>query len=284
MANSRKISLTTDHIIWAVILALYVPVFRILYMQRWENIDYTHAYLILPVSLFLVWYRREEIKEAVASGAATAGAALAGQLLLAFGLFLYAFAWRLDYTMIYTFSLIPVLFGVVLYRYNLKTAAVLSFPILYLLLLVPPPLGILDAITLPMRRGVTTGVEMFLGMFYPIHREGLMLNIGHAQVYVGEPCSGFRSLVSIFALALVYVYMLKMEMFKKLILIAAVIPLALLGNFIRVVSLSLVTYYFGKAAAEGPYHNISGMVVFLVLIMGMMWLGKVLSGEDELDD
>ncbi|NTV30111.1 MAG: exosortase/archaeosortase family protein [Candidatus Omnitrophica bacterium] len=284
MSSEKRFTLTADHIIWTVLVALYFPLLKELYSQKWENIDYTHAYLILPVSLFLAWRKRKQISVALASGVASAQVVRWGQALLVLGLFLFVFGWRLGYTMVSTLSVFPVLFGMILYRYNTQVARILSFPILYLLLLVPPPLGILDAVTMPMRKGVTSAVAGFLSLFYTVQREGLMLTIGHAQVYVGAPCSGFRSLVSIFALALVYVYLIKMERIPKLILLAAVIPLALLGNFIRVISLCLVTYYFGKEAGEGPFHGISGMVVFLVLIMGMLWLGKLLSGDEGVDD
>ena len=281
--HNTKFSLTSDHIIWTAIAAFYTPVLIELYRQRWENIDYTHAYFIIPVSIFLAWLRRRQIKDAAASGASSGLSAMVGQILLLLGLLLFVFGWRQGYVMVYAFSLIPVVAGTVLYRYNAKTARVLRFPILYLLLMVPPPLGILDAITLPMRAGVTGAVGSILGLFYSVQREGMMLTIGHAQVFVGAPCSGFRSLVSIFALALVYVHLVKIEPLKKLILVAAVIPLALFGNFLRVVSLCLVTYYFGNEAGEGWFHGFSGMVVFLVLVLGMLWIGKILSGE-EVDD
>lgn len=265
-----------DHLMWLLVAVLYTPVFKQLYTSRWENIDYTHAYLILPVSLFLVWHKRKQIAEALAQPQ-SALARRTGPLLLGLGCFFFFFGWRMDYLMVSTVSLIPVLYGIVLYRYNSALAKLMTFPILYLLLLVPPPLGILDAITMPMRQLVTVLSASFLDLFYTVKREGLMMSVDHAQIYIGAPCSGFRSLISMFALALIYVHLIKLDPVRKRVLIAAVLPLALFGNFVRVITLCLITYYFGKEAGEGFFHGFSGMVIFVIMMMGLMGLERMLS-------
>jgi exosortase len=270
-----------NNIIWILLTALYSPIFFQLYKSRWENIDYTHAYLILPVSLWLAWRKRQEIRAAL-TASASPSVATWGMALLVLGALMFVFGWRMDYLMVSSLSFIVVLFGMILYRYNGKVAQILRFPILYLLLLVPPPLGILDAITIPMRKGVSIMTEVILKPFYPVVRDGMMLQVGHAQVFVGAPCSGFRSLVSMFALALIYVYLIKLARSKKMIILAMVIPFALVGNVIRVISLTLVTYYFGKEAGEGFFHGFSGMLIFVLLIMALIGTGKMLGEGKEI--
>ena len=134
---------------WILLSILYSPVLFQLYRSRWENIDYTHAYFILPASLLLAWLKRKQL-QGLSSGA---GAPCPPQYLalLILGLAMYIFGWRKDYLFISALSLIPALFGLTAYLYGPQIASTLRFPIFYLLLLVPPPLGILDAITLPMR-------------------------------------------------------------------------------------------------------------------------------------
>ena len=73
-----------------------------------------------------------------------------------------------DYFTIMVASLVPVLYGMVGFLYGAKILNALSFPILYLLLLISPPLGILDAITLPMRHGVSVATHAALNLLgYP---------------------------------------------------------------------------------------------------------------------
>lgn len=138
-------------------------------------------------------------------------------------------------------------------------------------------MGILDALTLPMRYMTSTAAGAILKFFhYPVTREGLMLSIGGHQLYMGAPCSGFRSLITMLALGTAYVYLIKERLRARLILAGAIIPLALLGNLIRVITLCLVTFYFGDAVAQGFFHYFSGMVIFIVMLLGLLGLEKLL--------
>jgi exosortase/archaeosortase family protein len=92
---------------------------------------------------------------------------------------------------------------------------------------------------------------------------------------MGAPCSGFRSLITMISLGLAYVYIGKGTAKTKAILLAAIVPLALLGNLIRVTGMCLVTYYFGGETGS-KFHDISGFVIFLVLILGLIGLESFL--------
>jgi exosortase len=260
-------------LVWAIAAGVYAPILYSLYRGRWESVDYTHAYFILPISLWLCWRIRKKL---VSSRTRRAGAGY-WLVLLAAGLFLLVFGWRMGYLMISSFSLIPLLFGLTGYLYGAPVAKLLTFPILYLLLMVPPPLGVLDSITLPMRHGISVLTEVMLkALHYPITRDGLLMSIGGHDIYMGAPCSGFRSLITMIALGLVYVYVNKGSFTKKAILLSSVVPLALAGNLARVASMCLVTFYFGDKVGHA-YHDYSGYVIFLVLIAGMMGIEAVLN-------
>ncbi len=258
---------------------LYSPVFKQLYQARWDTIDYTHAYFILPVSLWLAWRKRRElsklIKSANFNNLKTRGRSpsfLLNLSLLIFSLLMFIFGWRQEYLLISTLSLIPLLFGLTGYLYGPQMSRLLLFPILYLLLLVPPPLGVLDSITLPMRYGISVITAGILQFFhYPITRDGLLLSIGSHEIYMGAPCSGFRSLITMISLGLVYAYINQGTFKKKLILTASIVPLALLGNLARVFGMCLVTFYLGEEPGK-KYHDTSGFVIFLILIAGLIGL------------
>jgi len=275
-------------IIWGLAGALYSPVIYQLYTQRWETIDYTHAYFILPISIVLVMRnlrllrpcgaRNDATEQVIArsSPQATTKQSLFLSLII-LGLLMFIFGWKLDYLFITTLSLIPLLYGIIIYLYGTKMAKALSFPILYLLLMVPPPLGVLDAITIPMRHGVSVAAVEILKIFhYPIHREGLMIYLGSHEIFMGAPCSGFRSLITMFSLGIVYVYVIKGALWKKLTLVTAIIPLALFGNIVRVITLCLLTYHAGEKTAQGFFHYFSGGVIFVVMIIGLLLLEFIL--------
>lgn len=259
---------------WLLAICLYLPVFHTLYRSRWAAIDYTHAYFILPVSLLIVWLKRDKIKEY----ALPLTSCFPGFFLLILGLCMFIFGWRWDYLFISTLSLIPLLFGMCLFLYNKGLARILAFPIFYLLLLVPVPVGVLDSVTLPMRYAASAlSAAVLKAMGYDIVREGLLINMGGHEIFMGAPCSGFRSLITMISLGLIYIYFNKGTMSKNIILFISIIPLALIGNLTRIIALCLITFYFGEAAGQGFFHNFSGMVVFLIIILGLMGLEKALN-------
>ncbi len=263
-------------LIWTSVVILYTPVFLNLYHMRWDSVDYSHAYFILPLSLWLTWRKRSEIRN-ISQEARLDKKNLLGFSVLLSGILMFVFGLRQDYIFIQTLSLIPLLFGLTGYLYGVKMVKTLTFPILYLLLLVPPPLGILDSITLPMRHGISVLTEKILFFLnYPISREGLLLKIGYNDIYMGAPCSGFRSLITMFSLVLVYVYIIKGNSIKKLVLTSLIIPMALFGNLVRVITLCLITFYFGEEAGQGFFHNFSGIVIFIITLLGLMGAESVL--------
>ena len=115
-----------NYLIWALAALLYAPIFKLLYQSRWETIDYTHAYLVLPISLWLAWRQRSTL-HSLAAGAAGAQSAHPGRMifsnslylpLLVLGLLMYFFGWRQEYVFVSTLSLIPFIFGLCGYLYG----------------------------------------------------------------------------------------------------------------------------------------------------------------------
>ena len=266
-----------NYIIWLFVAILYTPLFINLYNMRWDKVDYTHAYFILPISLWLAWRKRGEIKQILQQTKINHSNILSLSA-LSIGLLLFIFGWRQDYIVFQTFSLIPLLFGLIGYLYGMQVVKTLIFPILYLLLLVPPPFAILDSITLPMRNGISIATEIILRFFnYPITREGLLLTIGYYDIYMGAPCSGFRSLITMICLVLIYVYIIKASTTTKIILTSFIIPCALIGNLARVITLCLITFYFGEEAGQGFFHNFSGIVIFIITLLGLMGMESFLN-------
>ncbi len=263
------------YLIWTLVAILYAPSFIKLYRVRWDLLDYTHAYFILPISLWLIWRHREKIK--LYNQNSESEKNYSSLILLFVGILIFMFGSRFDYASLTSMSLIPVLFGLILFLYGKNVAKVLAFPVLYLLLLMPPPMGIIDSITLPMRYGISNLTEQILSFVnYPITREGLMLTIGYTDIFMGQPCSGFRSLITLFSLGLVYIYISNTKSMNKFILTLFIVPLALFGNLLRVITLCLITFYFGEEAGQGFFHNFSGIVMFIITVSGLITLESIL--------
>jgi exosortase len=253
-----------------LIICIYFPLFRRLYMHNWATLDYHHAYFILPVSLWLSW-RQCKLYKIIIKPSSVYGN-LTGIILLIFGAFLFVHGWRNDYLLLSTFSLIPVLAGYISFMFGLNILRLFWFPLLYLILLIPTPLFILDSITLPMRFLITDISQSFLSLLgYQIVRDGLILSLNNNEIYMGAPCSGFRSLITLLSLGLVYAYISSGNIKTKLSLLLFIIPIALLGNFIRVISVCLAVNHFGPSIGNSV-HDIGGYAVFIILIIGLITL------------
>ncbi|MDP2923958.1 MAG: exosortase/archaeosortase family protein [Candidatus Omnitrophota bacterium] len=254
---------------WLLVGALFFPLLRTLYAQRWDALGYTHAFFILPISIGLAYWKRKELATAYLETREKFG--LINLIIFVLGLLMYLFGWRQDYTVISAFALIPFLYGFIGYIYGSKVQKKLLFPILYLLLMVPPPFALLDRATLPLRYISAYGVEgVFKVLGFAVQREGLMYTVEGYQMVIDDACSGFRSLITMFSLGLVYVYITKSRALKKAVLIASILPLAIIGNMVRIMTISLLSIYFGEEVAQGFLHSFSGIVIFLFIVLGFV--------------
>ena len=157
------------------------------------------------------------------------------------------------------------------------------FPMFLLLFLVP--LGTMqDALTLPLRIFVTKSSVMlgnlFLGLGYESHGAKILTNLGVPVFDVAPACSGIRSLISLFALSTVYAFMRFDGFWKRGVIIAAAIPLAVLGNLVRIVIVLIV----GKAVsfeAGAVIEQKLGFLTFLIAFAGLFLLGRKLGERSD---
>src|SRR5690606_16692155 len=104
-------------------------------------------------------------------------------------------------------------------------------------------------------------------------------------------CSGLNSLYSLFALGLLYHHVTAgdgagtehapslLRPLRMAILLACIVPIAIVANVVRVLGLVLVTYHFGAEAAEGWFHTFAGMMVFVIALLMIIGLDRVLFAE-----
>src|ERR1039458_3756267 len=84
------------------------------------------------------------------------------------------------------------------------------------------------------------------------------------KLEVAEACSGIRSLMSLFTLAIFYGYFLERSSLRRVVLALASIPIAIAANAVRIFGTGLCVQYWDPDRAEGFFHEFSGWVMFLV--------------------
>lgn len=243
------------------LLALYVPTFVDLARGLWNHEEHMHGPIVLAVVLWLLWQRREAL-----TAGPDAPRSLSGGIVLVLGLLLYVLGRSQDIILFEVGSLIPVLMGSILI---MKGAAVLrqfSFPLFYIVFMLPLPGVVVDALTGPLKQNVSAVAEQVLyAVGYPIARTGVVLSVGPYQLLVADACSGLHSLISMSAMGLLYVYLMgHRNLYRNAVLIACLVPIAIAANIVRVMVLVLVTYHFGDEAGQGFVHDFSGVFLFVV--------------------
>ncbi len=146
------------------------------------------------------------------------------------------------------------------------------FPFLYLGFLVPPPEFILHAVTAPLKVFVSLAATSTLALAgLPVVSHGVAIEVGSYQLLVEEACSGMNSILGLLAVGLFYIHLMHGSSVRRsLILAAALIPIAILANIVRIMILILLTYFAGNEAAQGFLHGFAGMVVF-TLALGLVF-------------
>lgn len=263
---------------WPVILGLlvlYVPTYWMLAHGLWNSEDHAHGPIVLAVTLFLIWQKRDALVQAGTPGRAEAAI---GWTLLVIGLLAYALGRSQDILLFEVGSQIPVILGALLITVGAKAARALWFALFFLLFMIPLPGFIVDAATGPLKQYISVIAEHVLyAAGYPIARVGVTLIVGQYQLLVADACSGLHSMFSLSAMGLLYLYLMqRTSVARNLILMAAILPIAFAANVVRVMVLILVTYHLGDEAGQGFLHGFAGIMLFVIGLLFLFLLDWVL--------
>lgn len=248
------------------------PVWRWLWEEWWANDYYSHGILIPPVSLFLVYMR---FRHDPALAHPVRRGTNSGLVLTAVSLAVYLYTLNVRAYYLAALAMIAMIGGLVWTFGGTEVAKRLSFPIAYLTLMVPLP--VVERVTYPLAifTGIcSTGLARVLGLNVVIN--GNAVSVPNADLVIGAQCSGINSMISLTALMLLAAYLLDGPLWGRVLLVAMAVPLALLGNIMRVASLLFVAAEWGAQAAFVFYHDYSGWAFFVIVLLLMLPVTRVL--------
>ncbi|VXB20752.1 exosortase B [Massilia sp. 9I] len=275
---------------WPVIAGLAIlfgPTFYDLFTGAWIGEEQGHGPIIFFLAIWLIWRKWPEMMAAVGS---TPVGSWTGWPVLAVGLMFHLLGRSQKILMFEVASILVVAAAVVLLKFGGRALRVLWFPFFFMLFMVPLPSELVAAVTMPMKMAVSWAVEHILfALGYPISRSGVVLQIGQYQLLVADACAGLQTLLTLEALGLFYLNLMRHpSAFRNITLAILIVPISFSANVIRVITLTLITYYYGDAAGQGFLHGFAGMVLFitaLVLILavdnGLQWWIKRREGGND---
>lgn len=261
-----KNQLRSQWFLWLGIVALALPTMISVSRISWSTEQGAHGPIVLATGIWLI---ARQWKEALT--VARPGSLVVTLLILIPSLLVYLAAVITGIIELEGYAMYGALLAVVYAHGGAPVMRLLWFPFLYLAFVFPPPDQAVAAITQPLKIGISqVAVDMLYALGYPVAGSGVTIQIAQYQLLVAAACAGLNSLISLTAIGLFYVYIRHNANWRyALLLMLAILPAAAFANFIRVVILIMITYYFGDAAAQGFLHNFAGITMFTVSVLAI---------------
>lgn len=245
------------------IAALAVPTLWRLSQWVWPAEEQGHGPLVLMVSTFLMLRRWPQLANSRA--VPSKQEMRAATMLVAVALLFYALGRSQAILMAEVGSLILLLAGLVLMHWGRAGLLHLAFPLAFLGFMVPLPEVLVAAVTAPMKAAVSAVAAASLQWAgQPVARTGVMLTAGPYQLLVADACAGLTTLFTLEALGLLYLHIRGYtSAWRNAFMAVLVVPIAFIANVLRVITLVMVTLWWGDAAGQGFAHNLAGMTLFI---------------------
>jgi exosortase len=228
--------------------------------------DATASHLILVpfVSVALIFQERDRVFASVRTDWA------AGLVLAAVGLALLVLDRRSAEP-----SLTVALTGIVLLWVAAFVAAfgrvagrAALFPLVFLGFTIPIPAVVLDAAVRFLKHASTEMVDaLFTLTGTTYHREGFVFTLPSVSIEIADECSGIRSSIALLLTTLLAGHAFLRTGWKKAVLVAAIVPLTILKNGIRIVGLTLLAVHVNPSFLTGQLHHEGGIVFFLMALL-----------------
>ena len=272
LAEKIKEILNTRNIVFFLFTAValimaYSPVMA-LYSSN-KSGYYSHIALIPLVSIYLIYIKRKEIFANV-NYSFVVGIPV---LILGIDLFSGGFIWgasldKNDYGSLVTFSIFIFINGAFILIYGMQAYRSALFPLLFLIFTVPIPTVIMDNMIDFLQVGSTEFTNLlFLASGVPFMRDGFVFNLPNISVEVAKECSGIRSGMAIFIVAVLAGYMFLKSYWKRIFLVICAVLIAMFKNGIRILTLSLLGNYVDPRILESSLHREGGTPFFIVALL-----------------
>lgn len=247
----------------AVMIAiLYAGTLVRLFSDWLHDPNYSHGLLVAPFSAYLVWRKRGALRLLPIRPTSWGLAGIVGALVM-------LVAGKLGAELfISRSSLVLLIAAIVLFFAGWRWLRALAFPLAFLFFMIPIPAIIFDQISLPLQFFASHVASSLLALTgVPVLREGNVIHLPAMTLEVAQACSGIRSLISLLALAVIYGYFLESSLWRRVVLAASAVPIAVLANALRIMGTGMLVEYWSPEWATGFFHAFSGWLVFFVALL-----------------
>lgn len=178
-----------------------------------------------------------------------------------------------DYLTLMTFGFVCSLAaaGFLILGKNWMRAA--AFPVAFLIFFVPLPDAVVTALETASKYASAEVANWFLSLAgVPMVRDGLFFQIPGITIEVAQECSGIRSSLVLIITSLLAAHLFLRSPWRKLILVALVIPLGILRNGFRIFVIGSLCVNVGPEMIESPVHRQGGPLFFALSLIPLFFL------------
>jgi exosortase D (VPLPA-CTERM-specific) len=251
-------------------------------ISKWDTPEYSHAYLIPLISLFIIWQKYAEIIKTEFNGS------WLGLLVVLFGLFFWFLGEVSTLYIIIKYAFLVVLFGLVLSISGISKINLFFMSVFLLFFTIPLPSFIYNNLSAYLQLiSSKLGVEVIRLFGISVFLEGNVIDLGTYKLQVVEACNGLRYLFPLVALGVITAYFYRAALWKKIFIVLSTVPITIIMNSIRIGVIGVLVEYWGIAMAEGFLHDFEGWIVFMIcfgILLLEIWLLTKLTSSESLGD
>jgi exosortase len=255
----------------ALVLIMYLSVLTSLTRQWWSDPNYGHGFFVPVFAGYVLWSERDRWLPLPLRPNN-----------FGFAIMLFAIALRVLGTLgaelfIARLSFVILICGIVVFLAGSRLLRTIAFPIGYLLFMIPLPSIVYYQLTMPLQLWASRlGASGLVAVGIHTLREGNVLILPNCTLNVVEACSGIRSLLSLLAAVVAYGYFAEPSTWKRGVLAAASIPIAIATNGLRLVATGVLSYYYGPSVDSGVAHLALGLGFFSLAFLLVLLVHKLL--------
>lgn len=240
-----------------------------------EHEHYSHISLIPLVTAYLLYSNRGKIFQAARYAGGPGALLWAGAAAVLAYRARAGAAWsENDLLSVAMLALFLFLLGAFVLCYGPAAFRAAAFALFFLGLAIPIPDAALRAVIGFLQyRSADISEWMFGVSGMPTYRDGLIFHLPGISIQVAEECSGIRSSLALLITGLLAAHFFLRTWTARLVFILAIVPIAVLKNGIRIVSITAATLYVDPGFMHGPLHQQGGFVFFGI---GLLTMGAVL--------
>jgi exosortase len=257
---------------WLVVIVLAIALTTVyastllMLMERWNNTDYVHGFLVIPFAIVILYVRREMMPTTSMSGSWW------GLPIVVVALAMRSFGAFASDPIVDPISFVVTVFGVALFLGGWSVIRWAWPAIVFLFFMIPLPsfLGSMWGLTLQ-RIGTVVSTYIIQTIGLQAHADGNTITLRTAQLGVVEACSGIRMLALFFAVCVGAVFVMRLSLLEKCLIVASAPPIAIASNVIRITVTAMMYEWTTPDLAEKVFHDLAGYFM-MPLAVGMLAL------------